>query len=181
MNAHANASVDAPSGSNIADAKLERRSRNVWVTAVVGLLSLQVIGGVTTVMLAVGDPTGAIIPNYHSKAVNWDSTRRALQMTDELGLAIRADATISPVDSSKRTLLVEVFDREQQPVTQFRLHAKVFHHARGSEVHSVALDEAQPGVYVASTSLSQAGMWQLELQIEGEHGIAAVSQEMFVE
>ncbi len=54
----------------------ERRARHFWVSLIVGLLGLQVAGGITAIFLSVGDPSMAIVPNYHQAALNWDVTSR---------------------------------------------------------------------------------------------------------
>lgn len=160
--------------------RVERKARRVWVSIVVGLLGLQVVAGVSTVVLATGDPTVAIIPNYHDSAVNWDTTRRARQLTDKLGLQVKPRVSAVDAATGRRTLQVQVLDRDGQPQRAIYIEARVFHHATGKEVHRLKLVEGAPGVYSAETSLTQAGLWQLDLRIDGKHGIAATSEEMLV-
>lgn len=163
------------------DMKLaERKARRVWVSIVVGLLGLQVVAGITTVILATGDPTVAIIPDYHQSAVNWDTTRRARQLTDKLGLVIKPRVSLVDEATGRRVVQVKVKDRDGQAVPELIVEAQVFHHANGSDVYRLKLNEAEPGVYIAQTQLVQAGLWQLELRIGGQHGIAADSRELLV-
>lgn len=162
----------------------ERNARRTWVTIVVGLLGLQVVGGIATVVLATGDPTVAIIPNYHQSAVNWDTTRRALQLTEQLQWTV--NSTVGPTVSgaqgspTRRQLRVEITSPSGQAIANLNLGAKLYHHALGTEIHNLMLQEVADGIYVGDTSLTQSGMWQVKLQIEGEHGIAASSQEIKV-
>ena len=83
--------------------RVERKARRVWVSIVVGLLGLQVVAGITTVVLATGDPTVAIIPNYHDSAVNWDTTRRARQLTDRLGLQVKPEVSAADEATGRRS------------------------------------------------------------------------------
>ncbi len=159
----------------------ERRARRVWVGIVVGLLGLQIVTGVVSVMLAIGDPTVAIIPNYHQNAVNWDSTRRALQLTESLGLQVDASAAAAVGEDGKRLLVIELKDADGNVMSGVNLHAKVYHHADGKVIHNVQLKQVASGSYAGLTKLTQSGLWQLELRIEGEHGVAAVSREMYVD
>lgn len=161
------------------EARLERRARRTWVGIVVGLLGLQVVSGITTVVLATGDSTAAVIPNYHQSAVNWDSTRRARQLTEKLGLKVVADVA-APIQG-KRVLRLSVKDAAGQPVEGLHLHAQVYHHARGSDIYKLSLQEQAPGHYFATTTLTQAGAWQLQVRLEGDHGIAEVFREIQVQ
>ncbi len=78
--------------------RAERRARHFWVSLIVGLLGLQVAGGITAIFLSVGDPSMAIVPNYHQAALNWDVTHRAHQLTQQLGWKI--DPTIGVRDEA---------------------------------------------------------------------------------
>ncbi|GAB5403082.1 MAG: hypothetical protein Aurels2KO_13130 [Aureliella sp.] len=160
--------------------RIERKARRVWVSIVIGLLGLQVVAGVSTVVLATGDPTVAIIPNYHDSAVNWDTTRRARQLTDKLGLQVKPVVSAVDEKTGRRTLQVQLLDQNDKALRGVFLEARVFHHAAGSEVHLLKLVEGAPGVYSAETSLVQAGLWQVDLRIDGTHGIAATSEEIRV-
>lgn len=162
-------------------ATIERRARRVWVSVVVGLLGMQVAIGIAAVVLAVGDPSVAIVPNYHQKALDWDTTQRARQLTHKLGW------TISPLvgdvfpESQTRLVRIEVRDRVGNPVSGLNLSAKLYHHARGAVIYDLPMVETDSGFYEARTRLVAAGMWQLQLQLEGDHGIASESRELIVD
>ena len=66
-------------------------------------------------------------------------------------------------------------------MSDLNLSANVYHHARGTEVHELKFVETDAGYYEAMTRLVQPGMWQVNLQIEGNLGIASDSREMMVE
>lgn len=156
----------------------ERQARRFWVSLIVGMLGLQVAIGITAVVLSVSDPSVAIIPNYYQSAVNWDTTRRARELTGKLGWQL--EPGVGAVGGEHRPVSVRILNRQGSPVQGVRVSAKVFHHARGSEIHQVQLSEVRTGYYEGNTSLLQSGVWQLELRIEGDHGIAAESREILV-
>lgn len=162
-------------------AQAERRARRVWVSIIVGLLGLQVVTGVFTVMLATGDSSAAIIPNYYQSAVNWDSTRRARKLM--LDLRWKIMRFVGPVDpqTKRREVRIQVLDSKQRPVENLNLSARLFHHARGADIYQLKLQEISPGLYAGQTALTQSGQWQIDLQVEGDHGIAADSSELWVE
>jgi nitrogen fixation protein FixH len=162
-------------------ARVERNARRWWVAGIVGLLSLQVVIGVGSVILAVGDPTVAIVPNYHQKALDWDASQRAVHLTEKLGWQVVPLVSLTSPETGKRLVRVAIRDRMDQPVSDLNLSARVYHHARGSEVYDLTFVETDAGYYEAMTSLVQPGMWQVSLQIEGSHGIASDTREMMVE
>jgi nitrogen fixation protein FixH len=159
--------------------QLERRARRFWVSLIVGFLGLQVVIGIVSVVLAFNDPTVAVIPHYHQSALDWDVTRRARQLTDQLGWQI--DYNVIPSEhAGQRTLLVTILDRDGKPISGLSVNAKLYRHARGSNVDQFKLKAIADGNYQADTKLTDKGLWQIELGIEGDHGIASISREFEV-
>lgn len=162
-------------------AKAERNARRFWVTLVVALLGTQVVIGVGSIFLAVGDPTVAVVPNYHQAALDWDTSHRAEVLLDELEWNVRVRAAAPSADlPQKRALIVRVLSNSNEPVRNLNVRANLFHHARGGDIYRSVFEETQPGVYESTTGLVQGGLWQCELQIEGDHGIAKKSMELSV-
>jgi nitrogen fixation protein FixH len=157
--------------------QIERRARFIWVGIVVLLLSLQLSGGIVTVYLAVSDPTVAVIPNYYQAGLDWDIKRRNLDQFVQLGW--QYELIVDEVDPElpQRKLLIKL-SKNDQPVGKQRVSARIYHHARGSEVHQLQFDESWPGEYVCQTKLVQSGLWHLEFIFEGAHGIAEARQEI---
>lgn len=166
-----------------ADPIVERRARRFWVSFIVALLGLQIVLGGISIYLAVGDPSVAIVPNYHQAALNWDSTRRAHQLFDRLGwdMRCRVEPVVVSGGEQRRAISIMIRDQHGKPISELNLNGLVFHHARGSEIFGLAWQEAAPGIYTSDTALVQSGLWQLDLQIEGEHGVARQRLELTVE
>ncbi len=160
----------------------ERKAKWTWGGFIIFMLGLQVAGGVTAIVLASGDPSVAIVPNYHKAALNWDITHRQRQMVDSLGWKIEVGLNAQPV-ASHNSLGIEanVTDPLGNPVEALRILAKVYHHARGTEVDTLSMSETQPGVYRSGTRFIRGGTYQVEMRIEGPHGIAAISRTIEVE
>ncbi len=157
----------------------ERNARRFWVSLIVGLLGIQVIIGVGSIYLSLGDPTVAVIPNYHQAALDWDVKHRAQETLRKLGWDVRVH--VAPIAGGTRTLRVNVLGDQTRAIAGLNIEAMCFHHARGSDVYRTRLTEVSPGEYAASTPLTKAGVWQIELSIEGDHGIAHESLEMNVQ
>jgi len=158
---------------------LERRARFFWVSVVVGLLGMQIAIGVTAIVLATSDKTVAVIPDYYQSAVNWDVTRRSLQLTEKLGWT--TDCSVGALEQGYRNLTIVVQDRDEEPVADLRIFAEYFHHSRATEQKRVLMNESAPGLYSAVVPIKQTGLWQLNLRLEGEHGIAAKRSELRVQ
>ena len=159
--------------------QLERRARRFWVSVIVGFLSLQVVIGIVSIVLSISDPTLAVIPNYHQAALDWDVTHRARQLADQLGWQV--DYNIVPSEhAGRRSLLVTILDRAGKPLPGLNVSAKLYRHARGSVVDKFKLTTVADGNYQGDTKLTDVGLWQIELVIEGDHGIASLSREFEV-
>ncbi len=161
-------------------ARLERRARWFWGSAIVGLLGLQVLIGVGSILLSIGDPSVAIVPNYHQKALDWDAAQRARHLLDQLGWQVAT--SVGPVTASEQRRLVHirVRDANGNSVSGLNITGSLYHHARGSDIHALRFIESETGGYSATTSLVAAGMWQVQLQIEGEHGLASDTRDIIV-
>ena len=151
--------------------KIERRAKRVWVGIIVGLLSMQVIGGVVTVMLATGDPTQAVIPNYYQAGLDWDIKHRNLDQFVELGWQLEMTVQTADVETQTRQLKIRL-TKNNDPVLKQRVSASIYHHARGADVQKIVFDEGHEGEYVATTRLTQAGLWGVDVVVEGAHGVA---------
>jgi len=160
-------------------ARTERRARRFWVSLIVGFLGIQVVIGMCALYLALGDPSVAIIPNYHQSALDWDIKQRSKQLLRELGWEV--SASVSPISSEQRNVIIQVMSEAGGPVENLHVEAKVFHHARGQEIYQALLREETPGLYMTTLALTRPGLWQIDLAIEGDHGIASQIIELEVE
>jgi nitrogen fixation protein FixH len=158
-----------PSTDNAA--KLERKAKRVWVGVIITLLGLQVASGIVTIYLATSDPTSAIIPNYYQSGLNWDTKHRNLSQFTRLGWHVVVEVQPTDEEFSQRLVKIRLFKGEL-PISKQRISASVYHHARGREIFKLRFDEANQGEYVAICKLAQAGLWELDVLIEGDHGIA---------
>lgn len=88
---------------------LGRIIRNRWMFVPIGLLTLSVSVGVTTVALAVaGHPIGAE-PDYYAKGANWDAHRAQLAANDKLRWNVAPTIVASP--NGLPLLRVEIRDK----------------------------------------------------------------------
>lgn len=158
--------------SNVERVPNESRARRFWISLIVGLLGIQVISGVVTVYLATSDSSFSVVPNYYQAGLNWDVTKRNRDLF--ASLAWKCQVEVSEIDPEylHRSIHVRVRSKSGQPIIDLKVLGQIYHHARGNDVYQLQFDQATPGDYVASIKLSQAGMWQVNLTFEGDHGIA---------
>lgn len=165
------AQLNCSQADSISLAEAERRARLTWVGIIVSFLGVQLIAGVVTIYLAVGDPSVAVIPNYYQSGLNWDVKKRNLDHFHTLGWQIEIDVQSVDVELQQRQIMIHLRSG-QQPIGQQRVSASIYHHARGNRVFTPHFDETHPGQYVAICRLVQPGLWQFEILIEGDHGQA---------
>jgi nitrogen fixation protein FixH len=170
--------VEGPTSKEIM-ARQETTARRWWTLGVCTLLGTQIAIGVVAITLANNDSTVAIIPNYYSAAVNWDATRRARERFQDLGWT--ADIGASSVFEKQRSVTVSLMTEDQQPIVDHRVTAQVFHHANGSDIHTLKFEDVGSGLYTAESSLLRAGLWSVKLRIEGERGVAELVRDVWVE
>ncbi len=69
-------------------------------------------------------------------------------------------------NNESRELTFFVRDRDARPVTGAAGNVRMYHHARGKEVHTATLTEKEPGSYVTEAAMPRLGTWQLEVTLD---------------
>ncbi len=160
-------------------ARAERSARLFWVSLIVGLLGTQVVIGFASIYLSLGDPTVAVIPNYHQSALDWDVKHRAMTTLQKLDWEIAAN--VEPADASGlRPIILQIEDSAGEPVSGLHVEASVFHHARGSDIEKMHFVETEEHAYTAKTHITAKGVWQFDIRLESDAGIAGKTIELGV-
>ena len=158
-----------------------RRAAFRWGAFVVGLLSLQVAGGVMAIVLATGDQSVAVVPDYHQKALDWDRERAVQDASRDLGWT--CDLQIVPsVDSGDAGLRLSLLDREMQPVEIRQGEVQLYHHARAGQVRAVRLPAGRISRIELPDCFSADGWWQVSLDVTDDEARRFVdSREVLVQ
>lgn len=146
---------------------LERSAKRFWVSLVVTLLGLQLVIGYVAIKLATGDPTVAVIPDYHDQAVAWDVSHKATTAADRMGWTVDITASDIADDRGMRATEVTVRDETGSPVDDLQIVGMVYHHARAGEVSRFDMPSVGQGRYLTLAPMERTGLWQVEVQIEG--------------
>jgi nitrogen fixation protein FixH len=149
------------------DLQAERRAKRFWVSLVVGLLGLQLVVGGVAISLATNDPSVAVIPNYHAAALDWDATKRTRNAVARRGW--KAELTVAEVADGRgrRAIQLRVFDQTGRPGEGLRVAGRYYRHARAGDVASLELPDVGDGQYLTLVPMAEAGLWQVDLQLEG--------------
>ncbi|TWU55249.1 FixH family protein [Rubripirellula reticaptiva] len=145
----------------------ERSARRFWVSLVVVLLGLQLVIGFVAIRLATGDPTVAVVPDYHNEALDWDMTRREVMAAERMGWSVEIEASDVSDGNGFRATEVSVTDESGNPVDDLRIVGSVYHHARASDIERFELPSVGKGRYLTLAPMARPGLWQVEIFIEG--------------
>ncbi len=130
-----------------------------WGGFVVIMLGLQVAGGAFAIYLATGDPSVAVVPDYHQKALNWDEEIRLRQQSADFRWTVQLDV------AGSGGLVVNVKDDSGNfvPVQSGRL--QLYHHARAGSVLRVPITANAGEPIVVQDCFSRPGLWQVDLSL----------------
>ena len=139
--------------------------RRYFMPAVVlGLLGGHMIFIVTAITLGTGDPSFAVVPDYYSKAVDYDEHKALLAESEALGWSVQ----LTPADAvdaiGQRELVVQLRDREGQPVHGLTVRVEAYHMARANQLVTLECVEVLPGQYVGQGRLGREGFWQYAVE-----------------
>jgi nitrogen fixation protein FixH len=148
---------------------------------VVAFLTLQVLLGVASVVLATSDLSWSVVPDYHAGAMKWDAQRAAQRASDELGW--KHDVTVDPVADMEgmRAVRVHLVDKLGEAVSVDRIVGTIFHHARGAQLVRCEMTRGvRPGVYETRVRMRRPGLWEMRFQADrgADHWLATVQQEL---
>lgn len=152
---------------NPSKAQEERRAKRFWTVLVLLLLGIQLSIGFVAIRLSVGDPSLAIVPNYHQAALNWDEHRSAHTAIHRLGLDSRLEVSKHADTSGRRAVMFQLLDRHGQSIPGLKVTATIYHHARAAQSQTIGMEDVGKGIFMVSTFMPRDGLWQINLEIHG--------------
>jgi nitrogen fixation protein FixH len=135
-----------------------------WPLVVVGLLAGGVGANVGLMLVAMGDASFAVEPDYYRKALDWDRTMAQEARNAELGWSVstRLERGARPAEAR---LVARLTDRAGAPLGGARVAVEAFPSARASQVVSATLDPQGNGVYAAGLPAGRPGLWELRIRV----------------
>ncbi len=158
---------------------LNRRAAWRWGAFVVSLLGLQVLGGIFAIMLATGDKSVAVVPDYHQKALHWDD-EMALQ-SESRALGWVCEVSQRDETGTSTGLRVTLTDRVGNPIELASGELQIYRHVRASDVRRVRIPAGSFNRLDLSRCFDSDGLWQIKIDVTDESGNRfASSQELYV-
>ena len=148
--------------------RANRRAAWRWGSLIVGLLGLQVAGGVIAILLATGDESVAVVPNYHEKALNWDREIAAQAASAALGW--KCDVAPTGAGSLPAGLRIALTNREGNPVQVVSGTLRLYRHARANDVRELPIRPGEFSLVELPGCFEVAGLWQVILELRGDRG-----------
>ncbi len=149
------------------DPEKSRATRSAWLwgSVVVAFLILQLIIGGLAFNLATGDPSVAVVPDYHERAINWDDEVARRKRSEQLGWKSAVQWGDISSRASRREFAIEVVDSDGKAVTGGEASVRFYHHTRGVDVATMTLQEHSPGKYGAELPMAKPGLWDIEFSL----------------
>lgn len=135
----------------------------LWPLALVGLLVAGAGANIAFMVIATGDPTFAVEPDYYKKAVNWDRTMAQQARNASLGWTV--SARVERGDGRVARLVTRVTDAAGVPISGAEVSADAFPSARAGHVVPLALAPVGLGEYAAPLPIERPGLWEIRLRV----------------
>jgi len=136
----------------------------LWPGIVVGILLTHTVCCLVVVYIATSDPTHAVIPDYHEKAVAWDAIRADALASEQLGWACTIETAAGADLLGERSLRLSLKDARGEPVSGATVSLEGYHHARANDTVLADLKEGAPGEYVAMLKMRKPGLWRFDVK-----------------
>ena len=149
-----------------------RRAAWRWGGMVVSLLGLQVIGGIWAIVLATGDPSVAVVPDYHQKALDWDKEVALQSASRSLGWIYDA----SPMDAKSDAagadagLRIRLTDGDGKPIDLVSGELEIYRHARAADVRRVRIPTGVFHALELDNCFDADGLWQVTINVNDRSG-----------
>ncbi|MCO8121898.1 FixH family protein [Stieleria sp. TO1_6] len=144
----------------------ERKAKRFWIALVLFLFTIQCTIMGMVMHFAIGDPAGAVVPDYHNASLHWDETRRTREAAERLGWDIQFNASDVVDRRGMRAIELTIQDTGGQPVDGLSIHGQLYHHAHADQIQPVTFQAAGQGRYLALPQAARPGLWQLEVAID---------------
>lgn len=136
-----------------------------WPLIIIALLVGGAGANIGLMLVAAGDASFAVEPDYYQKALHWDETMAQEARNRALGWSVTVAFGDTP-RPGQITLAAQVNDRAGDAVQGARVAVEAFHSARANRVLTATLSPESAGRYAATLPLDRPGLWELRLRVE---------------
>jgi nitrogen fixation protein FixH len=117
-----------------------------------------------TVRAAIGDPSVSYEPRYYERSFEWNRDAAQLRAFADSGWSIATDWT------NAGRLMVRLTDEAGSPVAAAGVSVELFQVVRAGDRRTVALQQAEPGLWTAAAEADGAGLHELRFTIIDDAG-----------
>ena len=139
-----------------------------WPLIVVSLLLGHVSIMVTAVILATGDKSFAVLPNYYERAVNWDKNQAELRASEKLGWQVTLVPSPDVDPTGRRALSLTLTDAAGQPNAGADVELTWYHHARPAELLKASLHTDAAGRASDNIIMRNEGVYQINVSVKAD-------------
>lgn len=152
----------------------------LWPGIVIGILSVHASACLIVAYIATSDPSQAVVPNYHAKAVAWDAHRAEQRQSAALGWTCDIETAFKADMLGQRNLRISLRDADGAPLTGTVVSLSLYHHARANDVVNAQPKETAPGEYTAMIDMRRDGLWAFDIQVQhgADHYTAQINQQV---
>lgn len=147
-----------------------RRAAWTWGSFVVGLLGLQVAGGVYSVILASSDDSVAVVPDYHEKALKWDEEIAIRRASDELGWSCDIQAVPVSADQAATGLVAILKDQEGKLIDVQNGTLRWYQHVRANDVAELSIPSGRLTTIRLDDCFDANGLWDVLIDVTDRSG-----------
>jgi nitrogen fixation protein FixH len=135
-----------------------------WPLAIVALLVAGAAANIGLMVVASGDASFAVEPDYYKKAVDWD--RAMAQEAANAALGWTVSATFERgVEPGQTRLVARVVDGAGAAVSGARVAVQAFASARAGQVFSASLEPESAGLYGGALPSTRPGLWEIRVRV----------------
>lgn len=128
-----------------------------WGSLVIALLASQVAIGIAAIILASSDPSVAVVPGYHQKAILWDESVSLRESSRAMGWTVQHHLAAS---EGGHRLTWTIRNKEGEEVQNLHGRILLYHHAHARDAIIVPIEDHAEGI-----SLDPPGIWQVEMTL----------------
>ena len=154
--------MNAPSPDMTA-APGRKRGYWTWPLIVLGLLLGHASIMATAVVLATGDKSFTVLPNYYEKAVNWDKTQAERRASEKLGWQVELVPSPGVDPTGHRALALTLADAAGRPIPDAVVELAWYHHARPTELYNTTLHTDGTGRATGTVIMRGEGFYQISV------------------
>ncbi len=144
----------------------EKAGKSWWMWVPVGLLLASTVGVGSLAMIAIRDPNFALESDYYDKALHWDRTQAQAADNRRLGYRVEVASRITADAQGNATLSVRIVDASGSAASGAIVRGTAFANAFASEVRTLDLQPAGPGIYSTPLNAQHFGLWEFRLVVK---------------